>query len=122
MCLRCVGCGRCLAKAQSSSAVEEKLTPDELLAKARHYGPSSLSAVERIFETIPNRENAMWEARSILGLTNRFTEFQIEQACAYALNIVPNPRRAFIETVLESGAAGAAGAATAAGAARPTAK
>lgn len=48
------------------------------------------------------KEQAYNPALAVLNLTKRYSEYDLEQACAYALTKTPVPRCKFIKSVLAS--------------------
>lgn len=105
MCLICCGCGKCIAKSKAFSGEGEGWTEERVLAEAEHFGASTRTVVEGVLRATRDADQAIRESVSILGLTSRFTEHEIDRACAFSLEQVPVPRRKFIQAVLESGTA-----------------
>lgn len=103
MCLHCVGCGKCTAEAMGSQSSRNLPSKEELLSEAREYGNHVHEAMEKIFREA-REDYALVESACILNLAERFSKQTIDAACKYALEIVPSPRRAFIQNILESGA------------------
>ena len=104
MCLICTGCGKCMESPDPATDNGKSWTVEDVLSEARRIGSSTLAVAEKIFASIED-DRAIREATSIYKLTDRFTEYQIEAACEFALGQIPEPRRRFIQAVLESGAA-----------------
>lgn len=105
MCLYCTGCGKCAAKAAGAQNAPNLWSREKILTEAERYGRHTLAAAKEILESTSDEDGALGECAAILNLAGRFTERQVERACAYALGVVPRPRKAFIMAVLESGAA-----------------
>ncbi len=72
---------------------------------AGEIGPSTYAVVAKIFSSVQVEEQAYNPALAVLNLTRRYTEAELEEACAYALSKVGSPRCKFIKTVLASNAA-----------------
>lgn len=76
-----------------------------IMSWAGEIGPSTYAVVSKIFGSVQVKEQAYNPALAILNLTRRYTEAELEEACAYALSKVGSPRCKFIKTVLASNAA-----------------
>lgn len=73
-----------------------------ILRWARDIGPSTYAVVSRIFEGSHIKEQAYNPALAVLNLTKRYTEADLERACAYALTRTKDPRCKFLRSVLAS--------------------
>ena len=80
-----------------------------ILSWAGDIGPSTYAVCVKIFASVQVKEQAYNPALAVLNLTRRYTEAELEEACAFALSKVGSPRCKFIKTVLASNAATRAG-------------
>lgn len=71
---------------------------------AAGIGPATREVVTRLFGSVPIREQAYNPVLAVLNLTRRYSERDLEQACAYALTKVEVPRCKFLKSVISHGA------------------
>lgn len=76
---------------------------------AASIGPSARDVVARIFDDVQVKEQAYNPALAVLNLSRRYSEGELEKACAYALGRTARPRCRFIRSVLASKAASGPG-------------
>lgn len=69
---------------------------------ASDIGRSTSIVITKIFGSVQIKEQAYNPALAVLNLTKRYSEYDLEQACAYALTKTPVPRCKFIKSVLAS--------------------
>lgn len=69
---------------------------------ASDIGRSTSIVITKIFGSVQVKEQAYNPALAVLNLTKRYSEYDLEQACAYALTKTPVPRCKFIKSVLAS--------------------
>lgn len=103
MCLRCVGCGRCIEGTTGLQGKAEQWDLEAILAAANEYGPHTGAVIRQITLEALDESITIKESLSILSLSDRFDKSEVERACEVALDVVASPRRGFIQAVLESG-------------------
>lgn len=70
---------------------------------AGSIGPYTLSVVNRIFDSVKVKEQAYRSILSVLNLSKKYSNTDLEAACALALTKVPAPRYKQLKTILASG-------------------
>lgn len=73
-----------------------------MLDWAKRIGPKTLGVIEQIFNSVPIKEQGYRPALSILNLTRRFKNKEIEVACSVALERYTSPRHRHIQAILIS--------------------
>lgn len=70
---------------------------------AQSIGPYTHSVVNRIFDSVKVKEQAYRSILSVLNLSKKYSNADLEAACALALTKVPTPRYKQLKTILASG-------------------
>src|SRR5699024_1032738 len=66
-------------------------------------GPYTLSVVNRIFDGVKVKEQTYRSILSVLNLSKKYSNTDLEAACALALTKVPTPGYKQLKTILASG-------------------
>ena len=78
--------------------------PSRVREWAGRIGESTLTVVDRIFESVPVAEQGINPALAVLRLTRRYSAARLEAACQIALGSgVRSPRYAHLRPILETG-------------------
>ena len=71
---------------------------------AGRIGPSTVTVVDRVFESVPVAEQGLNPALAVLRLTRRFSAERVEAACGIALaGPIRSPRYAHLRPILDTG-------------------
>lgn len=70
---------------------------------AQSIGPFTHSVIERIFESVTLKEQAYRSVLSVLNLSKKYTNHELEAACALALTRLHTPKYKQLKTILSSG-------------------
>ncbi|MEO9248024.1 IS21 family transposase [Citricoccus nitrophenolicus] len=71
---------------------------------AGRIGPSTVTVVDRVFESVPVAEQGLNPALAVLRLTRRFSAERVEAACSIALaGLIRSPRYAHLRPILDTG-------------------
>lgn len=70
---------------------------------AESIGPSTDSVVQRIFDSVKIKEQAYRSILSVLNLSKKYSEADLEAACGLALTKLHTPRYKQLKAILSSG-------------------
>ena len=69
---------------------------------ANNIGPHTTLVIERLLDTYKVEQQAFNGCLSILKLTDKYTEKQLESACEQAISIIHTPRYRNIKRIIEA--------------------